>query len=270
MTEPDAGEMSFWGHLTELLLRLRRVLYVFIVTTLIVMIVPMSLELPNLDPTNFFYPTLASTVINDFQNRFLPQGTILIPLSFYAPLEIYIFISVIIGAVIGLPVAAYQIYGFLSPALHAHEKKFALQFTFVFIALFGFGFALGYLYIVPLTFSTMLTFTNLLDLTPTYYFSEFFSMIGMILLVSGLLFTFPIYIYLLVRAQLLKTQQLTQNRKYMYGGLLILIAVIDPDPSLVTELVTFIPIVILMELSILISKRVEKRIAAAENPDHSA
>jgi sec-independent protein translocase protein TatC len=265
MTEPEAGEMSFWDHLTELLQRLKNVLYVFIITILIVMVVPLSLDLPNLDPSNFFYQTLASTVINDFQNRFLPQGTILIPLSFYAPLEIYIFISVIIGAVIGLPVAAYQIYGFLSPALHAHEKKFALQFTMAFITLFSFGFALGYFYIVPLTFQTMLTFTSLLDLTPTYNFTEFFSMVGMILLVSGMLFTFPIYIYLLVKAQLLKTQQLTQNRKYMYGGLLILIAVVDPDPSLVTELVTFIPIVILMELSILISKRIEKQASSAEN-----
>ena len=72
-------------------------------------------------------------------------------------------------------------------------------------------------------------------------------------------FLFPIFIYLLVKAKILKTEQLTKNRKYLYGIILIGIAVIDPDPTLITEVVTFIPIIILMEITILISKRVEKK-----------
>lgn len=255
MSKPEQGEMSFWDHLRELLKRLRRVIFAFILATLIVMIVPVS---TNINPSSFFYETLATLLINEFQGRFLPQGIVLIPLSFYAPLEIYIFISVIIGAIVGLPVAAYELYHFLSPALHEHEKNFALKFVAVFVGLFAFGFILGYLYIVPITFRTMLVFADLLNLTPTYYFTEFFSMVGMILLVSGLIFTFPIYIYLLVKANIVKTQQLTQNRKYLYGGILVLIAVVDPDPSLITEMVMFIPVIILMEISIFLSKRIEK------------
>jgi sec-independent protein translocase protein TatC len=84
-------------------------------------------------------------------------------------------------------------------------------------------------------------------------------MVGTILLGCGLIFTFPTYVYLLVKANILKTEQLTKNRKYMYGILLIIIAALDPDPTLITEGVTFIPIVILMELTILISKRIEKK-----------
>jgi sec-independent protein translocase protein TatC len=52
---------------------------------------------------------------------------------------------------------------------------------------------------------------------------------------------------------------LTKNRKYLYGIILIIIAVVDPDPTLVTESVTFIPIVLLMELTILVSKRIEQK-----------
>jgi sec-independent protein translocase protein TatC len=259
MSNNEPAEMTFWDHLSELLKRLRKVLYVFIITTAFVMFVPINIDVVNLDLSNLFFQTLASTLINDFQVRFLPTDIILIPLSFYAPLEVYIFISVIIGAAFALPVAAYEIYNFLLPALRENEKSFAIKFIGAFLALFIFGLVLGYLYIVPLTFQTMLLFSNLLNLTPTYFFGEFFSMVGMILLVSGLIFTFPIYVYLLVQANLLRTQQLTQNRKYMYGGILILIAFLDPDPSLITELVTFIPIVIFMEISIYFSKRLETR-----------
>ena len=86
---------------------------------------------------------------------------------------------------------------------------------------------------------------------------------GTILLICGLIFTFPTYIYILVKASILKTEQLTKNRKYLYGIILIGIAVLDPDPTMITEVVTFIPIVVLMEVTILISKRIEKKREAA-------
>lgn len=258
MSNKETGEMSFWDHLTELFSRLRRIFYAFIISTIVVMVVPISIDLTNINLSNPFYQTIASMLINVFQERFLTEGIVLIPLSFYAPLEVYVFISIVIGATISLPVALYELYNFFSPALHKYEKRFALKFTASFIGLFIFGLVLGYLYIIPLTFRTMLIFSSLLNLSPTYDFAEFFSMVGMILLICGLIFTFPIYICLLVRAGILRTQHLTKNRKYLYGTILIIIAVLDPDPSLITESLTFIPIVILMEISILISKRIEK------------
>jgi len=219
------------------------------------MLLPINI---NATSPNFFYQTIASAIINNFQERFLPENISLIPISFYAPLEVYLFISFIIGAAVSFPVALYQIYRFFSPALQLHERAFALKFTASFIGLFSFGLTLGYLYIVPLTFNTMLLFAELLNLSLTYNFADFFSMVGMILLITGLLFTFPIYVYLLVRVGILKTHQLTKNRKYLYGAIFIIIAIVDPDPSLITEIVTFIPIIILMEITILLSKRLEK------------
>ena len=148
--------------------------------------------------------------------------------------------------IISIPVMSYQIYNFLQPALRKNEKRFAFQFIASFVALLIFGLVLGYQYVVPLTFRTMLMFTEAQNLAPIYNFSEFFSMVGTILLICGLIFTFPIFIYLLVKANILKTEQLTKNRKYLYGIILIGIAVLDPDPTLITEVVTFIPIIILM------------------------
>lgn len=264
MFKKDNVGMTFWDHLTELFKRLRKSLLAFIISTIAVMVVPISFDPSNIDLSNPFYQTIASFVIQNFQERFLPEGITLIPVNFFAPLEVYFFVSLILGSAIGLPVTSYQIYNFLQPALRKNEKRFALQFIASFVALFIFGLTLGYLYVVPLTFRTMIMFTESQNLAPIYNFSEFFSMVGTILLICGSIFTFPIFIYLLVKANILKTEQLTKNRKYLYGILLIGIAVLDPDPTMITEVVTFIPIVLLMELTILISKRVEKKREAAD------
>lgn len=258
MSGKETGEMTFWDHLTELLSRLRRIFYAFIISTIVVMIFPISIDFRNFGLSDSFYQTIASAVINNLQEKFLAGRAELVPLSLFAPLEVYIFISIVIGVAISLPVAAYELYRFFSPALYKHEKSFALKFTASFIALFVFGLVLGYFYVVPLTLQVMLTFSSLLNLSPIYDFAEFFSMVGMMLLTCGLIFTFPIYIYILVRAGILKTQYLTRNRKYLYGLTLIAISILDPDPTLVTESVTIIPIIILMEITILLSKRVEK------------
>ena len=250
--------MTFWDHLSELARCFRRPLYVVIISSIFIMTVPLSIDFTNMNQLNLFDHTIASRLINDFQKRFLTESIELIPLNFFAPLEVYLFISFIIGTIISLPIAAYELYKFFSPALYKHEKDFALKFFVVFICLFAFGFVLGYLYIFPLSFSTMLSFSTLLNLSPIYNFTDFFSLLGITLLMCGLLFTFPIYIYVLVKAGILETQLLTKNRKYLYSGILIIIAILDPDPTLITEGLTFLPIVILMEISIFVSKRVEK------------
>jgi sec-independent protein translocase protein TatC len=244
--------MSFWEHLTELFVHLRRILLVLVVASLAIMVVPVRFS-----GVGLAYETTATLVIQALQDQFLTEQIVLIPLTFFAPLEVYFFISLILGAAVSVPVASYELYRFFNPALHPHEKRFAAQFLAAFVGLFAFGLVLGYLFVVPMTFQTILLFSNLTSLALVYHFTEFFSMAGMILLVCGLLFTFPIYVYLLVRAGVLRTAYLTQNRKYMYGAILVAIAVIDPDPSLITELITFLPIVLLMEVTLILAKRFE-------------
>lgn len=256
MAEEKQVEMSFLDHLMELLSRLRIVLFSLIISTIFVMVIPVS---PDLSFFNPFYVTIASFVIRNFQEKFLPAGAELLPFSFLAPLEVYVFLSIILGAIISLPVISYELYKFINPALYERERKDALRFVASFSGLFMLGLILGYLYIVPLTVQMLFSFSNLLGLPPKYGFAEFFSMVGLTLFLCGLIFTFPIYIVLLVKAGILETSYITRNRKYIYGLLLIAISILDPDPGLVTESLVFIPLVILTELSVLIAKRIEKR-----------
>ena len=110
----------------------------------------------------------------------------------------------------------------------------------------------------------------MLSLPPRYAFSEFFSLVGFALLACGLILTLPAFLVVLVKAGILKTESLTGNRKYLYGFLIIAIALIDPDPGLVTEALIFLPLVILTEISILIAKRIEKNRKSSEDHNNAS
>ncbi|UCE28512.1 MAG: twin-arginine translocase subunit TatC [Candidatus Bathyarchaeota archaeon] len=255
MNEKKKAELTFWGHLAELLNRVRMILYSVIISSIVVMVVPIGADFSVENP---FYTTIASFTIKNLQEKFLPDGAMLLPLSFTAPLEVYIFVSIILGVTISLPVISYELYKFINPALRKDERKAALQFVASFAGLFILGFVIGYLFVIPATMRMLFSFSSLLDLPPTYDFAAFFSIVGFSLLLCGLVFTFPTYIVLLVKAGILKTRHITKNRKYLYGVLLIIIALLDPEPGLITEGFVFIPLVILTEISIIISRRIEK------------
>ena len=257
--------MSFMVHIKELINRLRTIIIAVVISTIAAMLVPVSLDFLDVSVINPNYTTLTSLTIINLQERFLPAEAELLPLSFLAPLEVYFFVAIILGVVISMPVISYEVYKFINPALYKHERKAILQFIASFVGLFAFGFILGYLYIVPLSVQTIFIFSDLLNLPPTYAFSEFFSLVGFALLACGLILTLPAFLVLLVKAGILKTKTLTGNRKYLYGFLIIAIALIDPDPGLVTEALIFLPLVILTEISILIAKRIEKNREESED-----
>jgi len=219
---------------------------------------PISIDFSSFSTDNPFYPTITSFVIRNLQDKFLPAEAELLPLSFLAPLEVYVFMSLILGALISLPVIFYELFKFVSPALHVHERKVAFQFVGAFVGLFVFGFIMGYLFILPMTMRVLFMFSKLLNLPPKYDFTVFFSTVGFSLLLCGLIFTFPMYVILLVKAGILKITTVTKNRKYLYGGLIIIIAILDPEPGLITEGIVFIPLMILIEISILVAKRIER------------
>jgi len=264
MSDKEKKELTFWEHLTELLSRFRTVAYALIISTVAVMVVPISIDLSSISASNPWYQTISSFVIRKVQTDFLPADIELLPISWFAPLQVYIYVSMMLGVLISTPVIMYELYKFINPALHQHERKLIYPYVVAFTSLFIFGFTLGYVIIIPATVRAMVMFTKILGLPPVYGFSDFFSVVMMTLLLTGFIFTFPIYVVLLVQAGVISTEQIKKNRKYIYVGAIVLIALIDPEPSLITEITCIIPIIILMEASILIAHRFEKQREEAE------
>jgi sec-independent protein translocase protein TatC len=212
----------------------------------------------NLTSNLWYNTTIASFVISKILEDIIPPGVELLPLSWDAPLQVYVYVSLVIGVVISSPVIAYELRKFINPALHEHERKDFVPFVASFTSLFIFGFFLGYFLVMPVTVRVLLLSAEPFGLSPKYGFAQFFSLVAGGLLACGFVMTFPIYLILLTKAGIIKTEQYKKNRKYIYGALLIIISLIDPDPTLITEAFLGIPLIIILEVAVKIAHRFEK------------
>ncbi len=258
MSRPAPKEMSFWEHASELITRVRKIVFALIISSIAAMVIPINLDSLRLSFTDPMYETMPTYLINQLRQDLLPSGVQLLPVDWFAPFMMYIYASVFIGVVVSSPVITYEIYKFIDPALKRNERKYIYLFTSSFTLLFLTGVAFGYFLIAPVTFNVLLFSGRFLGLAPMYEFTGFYSIALSIIAVCGLAFTFPVFFLLLVKIGILQTSYVTKIRKYFYAGLFIAIAVLTADPSPISDAILFVPLVILMEMSILIGKRIEK------------
>jgi len=233
-------ESDVWVHFEELMSRLRKIVYILVISIVIVMSLPADLsKLTQLDFND--YDLLVTVLMEYVQDAVLPEGVTLIALNWLD--SFYIYVSLCF---------AYQIYGFISPAIYENEKKNIFTFVVVFMTLFLFGVAYSYFVIVPTTFSVLYKFVNQTRVMPFYSVRDFFDLITFGLLGSGLLYTFPIVIYFLVQLDLLTLDELKSMRRHLFVGLSILTAVLTPDPTPVSMILMTIPFYFLFEITLLV------------------
>ena len=97
--------------------------------------------------------------------------------------------------------------------------------------------------------------------------SDFVNLLLLIPVMTGLAFTFPVFLVPLVEFKVLTAKQLSSARKWVYIGVALTVSIANPDPTDLSSLPIIIPIFILYEITILISKRIEKnRAKTAEQP----
>ncbi len=242
---------DLWVHFDELMSRLRKIVYVLVFSIVIVMSLPADLsKLTQLDFTE--YELLVTVLMEYVQNAVLPEGVTLIALNWLDSFYIYMSLSFAISVTVILPYIAYQVYGFIAPAIYENEKRSIFTFVTVFMALFLFGVAYSYYVIVPTTFSVLYKFVNQTRVMPLYAVKDFFDVITFGLLGSGLLYTFPIVIYFMVQLDLFLVEELKSMRRHLFVGLSILTAVLTPDPTPVSMILMTIPFYILFEITIIV------------------
>lgn len=258
MAETENFFTDIWGHVSELLRRLRTVLFVLIVVMTIVSMAPLNFQALIESTSNAMYETVVTVVINRFITDLLPKGTILLPMNLFSPFISYLQVSILISIILTSPVIFYEVYAFVSPALYANEKRYVWLIVPSFTALFVFGAALGYFVVTPITFSVMINGYKILGLSPMYEFASFVDLAVGLILATGLVFTFPVFFLLLVQFGLLKTEWVSKQRKIIYIVLLVIIAILTPDPSPIDTIILYVPTVILLEVSIFLGQRIER------------
>lgn len=161
------------------------------------------------------------------------------------------------GFIIAFPFIFYQIWGFIRPGLRENEKKAVSGITISVTLLFLLGVVFGYLVVAPLCIQFFGYFMISPEFKNIWMIGSFMSLIISSVIFTGLLFLLPVIIYILSKIGIVTPSFLKKYRKHAIVIVLILSAIITP-PDFISQVIVSIPIIILYEVGIIISKRVEK------------
>jgi len=173
-----------------------------------------------------------------------------------------------IGIVFAAPVILYQLWCFLAPALHTHEKRVAIGVLYAGVLLFISGAALAYFVVVPLALPWLFGFAGP-SLVPLITAEDYFSFIFAMVLTFGVSFELPIVVLALAALGVVTPQFLTKYRRHAIVLIVIVGAFLTPGDMVWTTVALSVPLYALYELSVLAShviyRRKQRRLALGQS-----
>lgn len=266
----DANEMSFLDHLEELRWHLiRSTLAVVIIGVVAFLMKDFIFDTVIFGPKKMTFPTyrlfcniatyfgLDSAFCADelpftIQNR-----------TMAGQFSAHIWTSIWAGFIIGFPYVLYELWKFISPGLHENERKHSRGFILIASFLFFLGVLFGYYVVAPLSINFLGTYQVSQLVLNEIDIGSFISTVRASVIACGILFELPILIYFLTKVGLVTPEILKKYRKIALVLVLILSAVITP-PDVASQIIVAIPVLILYQVSIYISKVVLRRQAKKE------
>jgi len=258
-------EMSFIDHLEELRWHIVRSLLAVIVAAIAIFI-----------KMDWFFDTIilgpirkdfvSYTKLCDF-SHWVGIGDSLCMPAVNVPLQATTFgsqfissitIAFIGGFILAFPYIFWEVWKFIKPALTPKELR-NTRGSILFVSIFFFtGAAFGYFLLAPFTFSFLgnyhLGTSTILETRPML--SDYIDNLIDITIGSALSFQLPVVAFVMTKIGLITPSFLKTYRKYAFVVILVVAAVITPSPDWMSQLIVCVPLILLYELSIIISKRV--------------
>ncbi|WP_298494638.1 twin-arginine translocase subunit TatC [uncultured Algibacter sp.] len=260
MGKKDINEMSFLDHLEDLRWHLIRIcLAVVIVATIAFIFSRFIFDQIIFAPLEMSFPTynmLCQTanfigVNTTFCAEEMPM--ILQNRTMAGQFSADIWTAILGGFIISFPYVIYQLWKFISPGLHSSERKHSRGFIIISSILFFIGVLFGYYIVTPLSLNFLANYSISTRVDNQIDISSYIALVRSSALASGLIFELPIIIYFLTKIGLVTPEILRKYRKYALVVVLILSAIITP-PDIASQVIVAIPILVLYQVSIYISK----------------
>lgn len=233
-TDKNEKVMPFLDHLEELRSRLLKCILAIFIATVV---------------CYFFSQDIMSFLTHPYPDK----------LIFLAPTEsflVHIKISIFAGIFLSLPIIFYQLWQFVVPGLLEKEKKYVPLIVFFSTFFFLLGAAFCYFVIIPVGLKFLLGWQTE-NLIPSVTIKEYLKFVTMLVLVFGIVFELPLLSFFLTKMGIIKPRFLSKNRRYGIVLIFILAAILTP-PDIVTQLFLAGPLILLYEISIIVSKIVYK------------
>lgn len=165
---------------------------------------------------------------------------------------------------LGFPYLLFEIWLFIKPALTDVERKSAQGFVFYATILFVLGALFGYYIVVPLSVNFLSNYTLSPEIHNEINIDSYLSTIATLSLGCGVVFLLPILIFILSKLGIMTPEFMRASRRYAIVIIFAIAAIITPTADIITLLTVSAPMLLLYELSIMVSSNVKKKKELAE------
>ena len=261
---PEAEQMSFLDHLEELrwhIIRAVSSILIFGVAAFLMKDFVWGILI--LGPTKAEFWTFQlfckiSTAVGSEAFCFDEMPFIIQSRKMTGQFSMHIVSSAVIGLIAAFPYVFWEIWRFVSPGLYENERKLSRGAVFFVSLLFMIGVLFGYYVVTPIS----VNFLGNYQVDPTilneFDITSYVSILVTLVLACGLLFQLPIVVYFLSKAGVISPASLVQYRRHAIVVILIVAAFITP-PDPITQLLVTLPLILLYQASIYISRVVTRR-----------
>jgi len=261
----EKNEMSFLGHLEELRWHLVRSAAAIFIIGIVLFVFQKEVFnhflLAHRKPDFITYQ-----IFCDFFNLFGMDSTFcnvaftdnLISLKPTQQLMTAIWSSLILGIILSFPYLIWELWRFISPGLTSKEAKSSRGFMFIASFLFFCGIAFSFYVIAPISIHFLYNYKISDVIQNNFTLESHIGLVTNMLLGVSVLFELPVLIYFLTKIGLVTPEFLKKYRKHSLVVVLILAAIITP-PDVASQVIVAIPILILYEVSIKVSRMVIKK-----------
>lgn len=179
----------------------------------------------------------------------------LINITMSGQFSMHIMVSIIGGLILAFPYILFEVWRFIAPALALKERKYARGLIFAGSLLFAIGILFGYYFISPFSVNFLGNYQVSDMVKNQISLDSFISTVTIVTLACGLVFQLPLIVYFLSKVGMVTPEFMRKYRKHAIVVTLIASAIITP-PDVMSQVLMSIPLLILYELSIFVSKRV--------------
>jgi sec-independent protein translocase protein TatC len=241
-TPQEAGFKAVLEHLFELRDRLLRI--VIAIVAVFILLSPFVQDLYNW--------------LSDPLMRYLPHGEKLIAIGVASPFLIPFKLALMVAFLITLPYTFYQIWGFIAPGLYQHEKRLITPLLLSSVGLFYAGMAFAYFLVIPMISKAAVAFAPS-NVNPTPDIAAYLDFTVAMFLAFGISFETPVATILLISMGVVSAETLIKARPYIIVGAFVVAMFLTP-PDVVSQILMAVPIWLLFELGLLLSRVFSKHL----------
>ena len=250
----DEG-LSFWDHLDVLRTIIIRIILVTVVCGIVAFLFKEELFAVVLAPRNPDFVTYRLLVrVSGFFGGDAPDNPViqLINTGLAEQFVIHMKTALCAGVLCASPYTLYQLFRFVSPALYANERRFALPIVVGGYVMFMLGVLISYYLIFPLTFRFLGTYQVSENVVNMISLQSYMSTLTLMSISMGIVFEMPVVAWLMARMGLLTASFMNRYRRHAIVVILIVAAIITPTSDIFTLLMVSLPMWLLYEVSVCI------------------